>query len=164
MCRAYRKQYGLESVVVQPCNLYGPGDHYDLERSHVLPAMIRKFHEAKVKGAPVQLWGDGSALREFLHVDDLARACVMLMNHPNPPEIVNVGSGEEVSVADLSSLIRDVVGYRGYETWDSSKPNGTPRKLLDSSKIRGLGWVPTISLADGLRDTYAKLSAANFAW
>jgi GDP-L-fucose synthase len=154
MCAAYRKQHGLDSVVVMPTNLFGPGDNYDLETAHVLPALIRKFHEAKVNGSSVQLWGDGSALREFLHVDDLARACVKLMRSPDVPPIVNVGSGEEVSIAELAFAVASVVGFDGVVDFDASKPNGTPRKLLDSSRMRGRGWDPLIPLKAGLERTY----------
>jgi GDP-L-fucose synthase len=153
MCAAYRGQHGLESVVVMPCNLYGQGDNYDPETSHVLPALIRKLHEAS--GAEgVELWGDGSAVREFLHVDDLARACVKLMRSPDVPPIVNVGSGEEVSIAELAFAVASVVGFDGVVDFDASKPNGTPRKLLDSSRMRGRGWDPLIPLKAGLERTY----------
>jgi GDP-L-fucose synthase len=155
MCDAYRKQHGLDSVVVMPCNLYGQGDNYDPETSHVLPALIRKLHEARRAGGMVELWGDGSALREFLHVDDHARACVMLMDHPSPPEIVNVGSGEEISIGELVKLVAAVTGTERIARWDGSKPNGTPRKLLDSTRMRAMGWAPRVSLAEGIVDTYA---------
>lgn len=166
LLKAYRTQYGRQSVAVMPCNLYGPGDHYDLDRAHVLPALIRRYHEAKISGtSTVTLWGDGSAMREFMHVDDCARACVMLMDHADPPPIVNVGSGEEISIGDLASLVAEIVGYRGYTAWDKSKPNGTPRKLLDSSKARAAGWDPLIGLEDGIRSTYARIVSGeeNFA-
>jgi GDP-L-fucose synthase len=155
MAQAYRDQYGFDAISLMPTNLYGPGDNFDLESSHVLPALLRKFHEAKVAGAvAVTLWGTGSALREFLHVDDLASAAVFLMREYSSGEIINVGSGEEVSIGNLAGLIGDVVGFRGEIVWDRSKPDGTPRKLMDSGKLRGLGWRPEVGLRDGVRRTY----------
>jgi GDP-L-fucose synthase len=156
MAEAYRSQFGFDAISLMPTNLYGPGDNFDLEGSHVLPALLRKFHEAKVSNAPtVTLWGSGTPLREFLHVDDLAAAAVFLMRHYSSSEIVNVGSSEEISIADLARLIASIVGYEGQIVHDLSKPDGTPRKLMDSSRIRALGWTPAISLGDGIASTYA---------
>jgi GDP-L-fucose synthase len=155
MAEAYRSQYGLDAISLMPTNLYGPGDNFDLQNSHVLPALIRKFHEAAEANAPtVTLWGSGSPLREFLHVDDLASAAVFLMRNYSSPEIVNVGSGDEISIRDLALLIGEIVGYRGQIVHDLSKPDGTPRKLLDNSRILSLGWKPAISLRDGIASTY----------
>jgi GDP-L-fucose synthase len=155
MCQAYRSQYGFDAVSLMPTNLYGPEDNFDLESSHVLPALIRKFHEAKVSGAPaVTLWGTGAPLREFLHVDDLASAAIFLMQHYSSEEIINVGSGEEISIRELASLIQDGVGFHGNIGWDRSKPDGTPRKLMDSSRLRSLGWKPGIGLREGIAGTY----------
>jgi GDP-L-fucose synthase len=138
-----------------PTNLYGPGDNFDLANSHVLPALIRKFHEAKHSDAPsVEVWGSGKPRREFLHVDDLADACVFLMQNYSSPNIVNIGWGEDVSILELAEMVKDVVGYEGNIVFDSSKPDGTPRKLLNTSRMQALGWVPSISLIDGLKSTY----------
>ena len=150
MCQAYRQQYGFNAISVMPTNLYGPNDNYDLEKSHVLPAMIRKFHEAEDK---VTLWGDGSAMREFLHVDDLAEALYLLMNQYSDASPINVGTGEDVTIKELAETVGSVVGNKEIE-WDTSKPNGTPRKVLDVSKIKSMGWKPTISLRDGIESTY----------
>jgi GDP-L-fucose synthase len=156
MCQAYRKQYGFDAISVMPTNLYGPGDNFDLESSHVLPALMRKFHEAKESGADsVQVWGSGNPKREFLHVDDLADACVFLMQNYNEAEIVNVGWGKDISIAELASLIKDVVEYPGSIEFDASKPDGTPRKLLDTARLTSLGWQPSTELADGMASTYA---------
>ena len=155
MCRAYHKQHGLEYVAVMPTNLYGPNDGYDLEKAHVLPAMIRRFHEARESGAPeLLLWGSGTPRREFLHVDDLARACVLLMNRPETEALVNVGFGEDIPIWGLADRVREAVGYKGRILFDPNKPDGTPQKLLDSSKVRAMGWKPKISLLDGLKATY----------
>ena len=151
MCQAYRKQYGFNAISLMPTNLYGPKDNFDLESSHVLPAMIRKFHEAKDR---VMLWGDGSARREFLHVDDLADACFTAMRYYNEPEPINVGTGEDITIKELSNIISDVVGFDGDVEWDTTKPNGTPRKVLDVSKIKSLGWEPKIPLNEGIDSTY----------
>jgi len=155
MCQAYRKQYGFDAIAAMPTNLYGPGDNFDLETSHVLPALIRKFHEAKASGeASVTVWGTGSPRREFLHVDDLADACVFLMQHYSSPEIVNVGWGRDISIAELAETVRDIVGFEGKIVYDTGKPDGTPRKLLDTTRLTALGWTPSISLEDGIRGTY----------
>jgi len=151
MCQAYRKQYGFNAISLMPTNLYGPNDNFDLETSHVLPALIRKFHEANDE---VILWGDGSAMREFLHVDDLAEACFTCMLKYNEPEPINVGTGEDVTIKELAEIIGDVVGYRGEMIWDTSKPNGTPRKVLNVDKIKSLGWEPKIDLMEGIKSTY----------
>jgi GDP-L-fucose synthase len=156
MAEAYRSQYNFDAISLMPTNLYGPGDNFDLDGSHVLPALLRKFHEATVANAPtVTMWGSGTPLREFLHVDDLASAAVFLMQNYSSSDIVNAGSGDEVSIADLARLISEVVGYRGEIVHDLSKPDGTPRKLLDTSRLFGLGWKPEISLRDGIASTYA---------
>ena len=156
MCQAYRKQYGFDAISAMPTNLYGPGDSFDLENSHVLPALIRKFHEAKEKGAnTVEVWGSGKPRREFLHVDDLADACVFLMQNYSSPDIINVGWGKDISVAELAELVRGIVGFDGQVVFDPSKPDGTPRKLLDTTRLQSLGWKPAIPLADGVAETYA---------
>lgn len=155
MCQSYHQQYGDNFISVMPTNLYGPNDNFDLETSHVLPALIRRFHEAKQQAATsVTLWGTGSPKREFLHVDDLADACIYLMNTYDDPEIVNIGTGEDISIKELAETIKEVVGYQGSIEWDSSKPDGTPRKLLNVSKLHSLGWKHTIDLQKGLSDTY----------
>jgi GDP-L-fucose synthase len=155
LCQAYARQYGADFVSVMPTNLYGPGDNCDLETSHVLPALIRKFHEAKLDGRPVlEIWGTGTPRREFMHVNDMADACVFVMNHPEPPDLVNVGVGSDISIRELAELIGEVVGYDGQLTFDASKPDGTPRKLLDVSRLAGLGWHPRIGLRDGIEATY----------
>jgi GDP-L-fucose synthase len=155
MAEAYRRQYGLDAICLMPTNLYGPGDNFDLENSHVLPALMRKFHDAKLSCAPsVVIWGTGSPLREFLHVDDLASASVFLMNHYSSSEIVNVGTGQEISIRNLAILISGIVGFEGAILQDATKPDGTPRKLLDVSRLRSLGWQPSISLNEGIRTTY----------
>jgi GDP-L-fucose synthase len=155
MCQSYNKQYGTNFISLMPTNLYGPNDNFDLESSHVLPALIRKFHEAKENGAPnVTLWGTGSPMREFLHVDDLADAAVFLMQKYDGSEIVNVGTGEDVTIKELAGFIRDAVGYAGELVWDTDKPDGTPRKLLDVSRLHSLGWKHRISLETGIKDTY----------
>mgnify|MGYP003146817131 FL=1 len=156
MCQAYRDQYGFNAISLMPTNLYGPGDNFDLQTSHVLPAMMAKFHGSLEKSEHwrVKLWGDGSPKREFLHVDDLADACLFLMHWYDESEHINVGTGEDISIKDLAELIAEVVGYKNDVDWDSSKPNGTPRKLLDVSKINNLGWESKIGLREGIQDTY----------
>jgi len=155
MCQAYRRQYGFDAIAPMPTNLYGPGDNFDLEKSHVLPALIRKFHDAKVNGSrSVTVWGTGSPRREFLHVDDLAEAVVFLMENYSDERIINVGSGEDIGISELADLVKEIVGYRGEISFDAAMPDGTPRKLLDVSRIRSLGWAPKIALRDGLRSTY----------
>ena len=155
MCKVYRKQYGSNFISVMPTNLYGPNDNFALMGSHVLPAMIRKFHDAKLAGIKmVELWGDGTPKREFLHVDDLAEALILLMEEYNSPVHINVGAGEDVPIKFLAKMIADIVGYTGEIYWNLEYPNGTMRKLLDSSKIRELGWEPKIPLAKGVQDTY----------
>lgn len=153
MCKSYRQQYGLNAISLMPSNLYGPQDNFDLETSHVLPAMIAKFHKGKQDGV-VSLWGDGSALREFLYVEDLAEACYICMQEYDEEEHINVGTGEDISIKDLASVICDVVGYRGEIIWDASRPNGTPRKVLNIDRIKSLGWLPRTSLRDGIKKTY----------
>ena len=156
MCQSYNRQYGTNFVSVMPTNLYGPNDNYHPQNSHVLPALIRRFHEAKVGQAPtVTIWGTGTALREFLFSDDLADACVFLMNNYDDSEIVNIGSGSEISIRELAHFVKDAVGYSGKIIFDTAKPDGTPRKLLDSTKLARLGWKPSVALPDGLRLAYA---------
>lgn len=155
MCQSYNKQYGTNFISLMPTNLYGPHDNFDLENSHVLPAMIRKFHESRQNNNPVKLWGTGTVRREFLHVDDLADACIFLMNNYNDSSIINVGSGTDITIAELAESIKNITHFEGTIEWDSSKPDGTPRKLLDTSKIHNLGWNPKISLENGLETTYA---------
>jgi len=158
MCQAYRRQYGCNFFSAMPTNLYGPNDNYDLENSHVLPALIRKFHEAKVaKKGTVTCWGTGTALREFLYVDDLARACIFLMQSYSPdfePGFINVGYGSDISIKQLAERVRLTVGFEGEIVWDTSKPDGTPRKLMDSSRLLALGWKPQINLETGIRLAY----------
>jgi GDP-L-fucose synthase len=156
LCQAYRRQHGADFIAAMPTNLYGPGDNFDLAGSHVVPALIRKMHEAKLTGAAsVPIWGTGSPRREFLHVDDLADACMHLLERYSGAEQVNVGCGEDVTIRELAELVRDVVGYQGALAFDPTKPDGTPRKLLDVSKLTGLGWQPSIGLRDGLAHAYA---------
>ncbi|MCS7073395.1 MAG: GDP-L-fucose synthase [Bacteroidia bacterium] len=160
LCEAYRDQYGANFISVMPTNLYGPNDNYDLQNSHVLPALIRKFHEAKTHNLPeVIVWGDGTPLREFLHVDDLAEAALHLMLHYNEREFVNIGVGQDISIAELAKLVKTIVGYKGKIVFDTSKPNGTPRKLLDISKLKSIGFVPKISLEDGIRKVYQEFQS-----
>lgn len=155
MCEAYQAQYGCNFISVMPTNLYGTNDNYDLVNSHVLPAMIRKFHEAKGKSAPeMTLWGTGSPMREFLHADDLAEACLFLMENYNESELVNIGTGEDVTIKNLAALVKQIVGFKGEIIWDTSKPDGTPRKLMDVSKLHGLGWHHKIALEDGIKLAY----------
>ena len=154
MCQAYRQQYGFNAISLMPTNLYGPNDNFDRETSHVLPALISKFSDAKESGDFVTCWGDGSAMREFLHVDDLAEACFTCMKDYNSPEPINVGTGEDVTIKQLAETIAKTVGYDDIINWDISKPNGTPRKVLNVDKIKSLGWEPSISLEDGIQSTY----------
>lgn len=155
LCEAYRKQYNCDFISVMPTNLYGPNDNYDLQNSHVLPAMIRKFHEAKVsENESVTLWGTGSPMREFLHADDLAKACVYLMENYSEPELINVGTGTDVTIKELAETVCKIVGFKGKLAWDTSKPNGTPRKLMDVSKLHALGWKHTIALERGIALAY----------
>ncbi len=155
MCQAYRRQYGCNFISVMPTNLYGPGDNFDLETSHVVPAMLRKFHEAKARGdRTVTLWGTGTPRREFLHVDDLADACVYLINSYDEPEIINIGVGKDISIKELGELVQKIVGFRGEIVWDTGKPDGTPRKLLDVNRLQKIGWQARIGLEEGLEQTY----------
>ncbi|HXF08541.1 MAG TPA: GDP-L-fucose synthase [Candidatus Acidoferrales bacterium] len=155
LCQAYRRQYGFNAISLMPTNLYGPGDNFHLANSHVLPALIRKFHEAKASGASeVVVWGSGTPRREFLHVDDLADACLFLMQHYDDERIINVGVGKDVSILELAALVQRVVGFEGRIVLDPSKPDGTPRKLLDVSRLAALGWRARIGLEDGIRETY----------
>ncbi len=155
MCAAYRRQHGFNAIALMPTNLYGPGDNFDLQNSHVLPALLRKLHEAKVAGADhVTIWGTGRPRREFLYVDDLADAAVFLMERYDDPRIINVGVGEDISIAELAELVRDVVGFRGELRYDPSKPDGMPRKLLDVSRLTALGWRPRTPLRAGIQATY----------
>jgi GDP-L-fucose synthase len=155
LCQAYAREYGRNFICAMPTNLYGPGDSFDLENSHVLPALLRKIHEAKLANAPeVVVWGTGTPRREFLHADDLAGACRFLIEHYDSPEIINVGCGEDVSILELAELICEVVGFRGKLVFDTTKPDGTPRKLVDVSRITALGWKPRIGLREGIRQTY----------
>jgi GDP-L-fucose synthase len=155
MCQAYRRQYGCDFISAMPTNMYGPNDNYDLQGSHVLPALIRKFHEAKAANAPtVTCWGTGAPLREFLYADDLARACVFLLENYSEEQFINVGSGREVSVRELTETIRRVVGFTVEIIWDTTKPDGMPRKLMDSSRLLALGWRPQVELEAGIRLAY----------
>lgn len=157
MCEAYRDQYGCNFISVMPTNLYGPNDNYDLNNSHVLPAMIRKFHEAKRDGKPsVELWGTGSPMREFLHADDLADACVYLMQTYNEPSLVNIGTGVDITIKELAETIKAEVGFEGDIVWNTDKPDGTPRKLMDVSKLNHLGWKYSIDLQEGIHKVYSE--------
>lgn len=163
MCDAYRDQYGSNFISVMPTNLYGPNDRYDLQRSHVLPALIRKFHEAKRDGKKeVVIWGTGSPLREFLHVDDMVDACYHLMLHYDEGGLVNVGMGKDISIKNLALLIKDIVGFEGELVHDMTKPDGTPRKLLDIGKLKSAGWEPKISLREGIAQVYANLGGEDW--
>jgi GDP-L-fucose synthase len=155
MCDAYRSQYGCNFISAMPTNLYGPNDNYDLQNSHVLPALLRKFHEARQQGQlEVTLWGDGTPKREFLHVDDLAIACIFLMKEYDEAGHVNVGIGEDLSIAELAEMIKSITGYQGNIVWDTTKANGTPRKLMDTTKINNMGWQAAIALENGIRSVY----------
>jgi GDP-L-fucose synthase len=162
MCDAYRSQYGCNFISVMPTNLYGPNDNYDLNNSHVLPALIRKFHEAKQSSQPtVTMWGTGSPLREFLHADDLADACYYLMQNYNEPGLVNIGVGHDISIKDLAIMVKEIVGYEGEIVHDLSKPDGTPRKLMDVSKLHSLGWKEKIELRSGIEKVYEEYQRKN---
>jgi GDP-L-fucose synthase len=162
MCDAYRSQYGCDFISVMPTNLYGPNDNYDLQNAHVLPSLIRKFHEAKLNNASeVNIWGSGTPKREFLHADDLAEACIYLMNTYSDVGLVNIGTGEDISISDLAGLIQKVIGYEGAIVYDATKPDGTPRKLMDVSKLTGLGWKFSISLEKGLELVYKEYQSRN---
>ena len=157
MCDAYRSQYGCNFISVMPTNLYGPNDNYDLNTSHVLPALIRKFHEAKVQDQPeVIVWGSGTPRREFLHADDMADACVFLMKNYNEEGLINIGVGEDLSIKELAEMIKEITGYKGKVVFDASKPDGTPRKLMDILKLSSLGWKATIHLKEGIEKTYSE--------
>ena len=157
MCQAYRQQYGFNAISLMPTNLYGPNDNFDINTGHVLPSLMAKFHGSleKSKYWVVKLWGDGSPMREFLHVDDLAEACIKCMQDYDEPEPINVGTGEDVTIKELAETIVDVVGYKNYYEWDTDKPNGTPRKVLNVDKMKSLGWEPKIGLREGIESTYA---------
>ena len=159
LAQAYRQQYGHDYISAMPTNLYGPGDNFDPAASHVLPALIRKVHEAKATGAPVTVWGTGSPLREFMHVDDCADACVFLMRHYSDAPHVNIGAGSEISIRDLTALVMDVLDYAGEIVTDPTKPDGTPRKLMDNSRLTAMGWRPRIGLREGIADAYAAFLA-----
>ena len=154
LCEAIRKQYGKDFVSLMPTNLYGPFDNFDLKTSHVLPAMLRKFHEAKLNNTSITLWGSGTPLREFLHVDDMSRAVLFTLENRLPEHLYNVGTGIDISIRSLANMIKEIVGYEGEILWDQSKPDGTPRKLLDVSKLNDLGWKASIDFKDGIRSTY----------
>ena len=163
MCENYRKQYGCNFISAMPTNLYGPNDNYDLNNSHVLPALLRKFHSAKVEGADtVEIWGSGSPKREFLHVDDLAEACYVLMQEYDGEEWFNIGTGEDISIKDLALTIKDVVGFEGELKFDANKPDGTPRKLLDVSKLHAVGWKHKIDLRNGIKKVYDEVKNMDF--
>ena len=158
MCESYRRQYGCNFISVMPTNLYGPNDNYDLQNSHVLPALIRKFHTAKINNVPtVEIWGTGEPLREFMHVDDLARACVFLMNTYNEEEFVNIGVGNDISIKDLAYMVKEIVGFDGKIIFDTTKPNGTMRKLMDVSKLNTLGCIAQINLKEGIASVYEEI-------
>ncbi len=159
MCESYRRQYGCNFIAAMPTNLYGPNDNYDLNNSHVLPALIRKMHEAKVQQkTEVEIWGTGSPLREFLHVDDLAAACLFLLKEYNEELFVNVGFGSDISIKDLAFLVKNIVGFQGELRFNTDKPDGTPKKLMDSGRINAMGWNPKISLEQGIASTYAEVA------
>ena len=163
LCENYRLQYGCNFISVMPTNLYGPNDNYDLAKSHVLPALLRKIHTAKIKNIPtVEVWGSGTPLREFLHVDDLSDACMFLMEHYNEPELVNIGTGTDLSIKDLALLIMKIADYKGEIKFDSTKPDGTPRKLMDVAKLTALGWKPKITLEEGIRMVYKDVEQMKF--
>ena len=158
MCQSYHKQYGCNFISAMPTNLYGPGDNYDLKNSHVLPALLRKFHEAKLRNdATVTVWGSGNPRREFLHSDDAAAACVYLMEHYNSPEIINIGTGKDISIGEMALMIKKITGYEGQIIFDTSMPDGTFRKLLDVSRLEATGWEPKLGFEEGVRKTYEEL-------
>ena len=162
LCEAYRDQYGCDFISAMPTNLYGPNDNYDLQNSHVLPALIRKFHEAKEQGkSEVEIWGTGAPKREFLHVDDLAKACLFLMENYSDKQIVNIGTGEDLSIKELAELVKEIVGFEGDLIFNTEKPDGTPRKLMDVSKIHALGWKHAINLKDGITSVYKNVVSNN---
>ncbi|MFT3884763.1 MAG: GDP-L-fucose synthase [Flavobacteriales bacterium] len=164
MAESYRRQYGVNYISAMPTNLYGPNDNYDLNNSHVLPALIRKFHTAKVTGARhVEVWGTGSPKREFLHVDDLADACFFLLNNYDQELFVNIGTGEDLSIKDLAEMIKDIVGFEGELKWDATKPDGTPRKLMDVSRLHDMGWKHRIGLREGITSVYAEFAKSELA-
>ncbi|MFY0608222.1 MAG: GDP-L-fucose synthase [Cyclobacteriaceae bacterium] len=163
LCETYRHQYGVDFISAMPTNLYGPNDNYDLNNSHVLPALIRKFHSAKLSGEKeVEIWGSGKPFREFLHVDDLAEACLFLFRNYSDGQVINVGYGKDISIAELAEMIQEIVGYNGKLKFDLTKPDGTPRKLMDSSKLRNLGWIPKIGLKTGIREVYSNLDKSKW--
>lgn len=172
MCHAYNRQYGTKYLGVMPTNLYGMADNFDPNTSHVLPAMLRKFHEGKTLRKPVVLWGTGTPRREFLHADDMAKACVLLLTQtedrltelfkPDAPPIINIGCGADLAIAELAQLVAEVIGYQGHVEWDCSKPDGTPRKLLDVSRLKNLGWAPEIPLREGIQEVYQRLLESDF--
>lgn len=155
MCQAYRRQHGFNAITLMPTNMYGPGDNFHLDNAHVLPTLIRKFHEGRDRGGPVTLWGTGTPRREFLHVDDLAHAAIFLARDYEDEEIINVGWGQDISIAELATLVAEVTGYDGEILYDATRPDGVPRKLLDTSRLRELGWAPRIGLREGIERTYA---------
>lgn len=155
LCQAYKRQYGCDFISAMPTNLYGPGDNFELETSHVLPALIRKFHEAKVKNeSSVVIWGTGKPWREFLHVDDCADACIQLLENKSTKDLINIGTGEEITISDLAFSVKEIVGYEGNIIFDNDKPDGTPRKVTDNTNIKSIGWSPKITLKIGINDTY----------
>lgn len=163
LCETYRQQYDANFISAMPTNLYGPNDNYNLNNSHVLPALIRKFHTAKVRNEKqVEVWGSGAPLREFLHVDDLAEACLFLMDNYSAAQYINVGFGEDLSIKDLALQVKDITGFQGEIYFNTSKPDGTPRKLMDSSRLRAMGWQPKIGLADGIRTVYSQLDTSSW--
>ena len=165
LCEYYREQYGCNYISLMPTNLYGPNDNYDLQNSHVLPALIRKFHTAKdTNDAFVTLWGTGSPKREFLYVDDLANACLHLMQHYNEKQFLNIGTGEDMTIFELAELIKNIVGYNGEIVWDTTKPDGTPRKLMDVSKAHSLGWKHEVNLEEGIKKTYSNFLTTAYQW
>jgi GDP-L-fucose synthase len=163
LCETYRHQYGMDFISAMPTNLYGPNDNYDLNNSHVLPALIRKMHVAqKENSKTVEIWGSGNPLREFLHVDDLATACVFLMNNYSDPKTVNVGFGEDITIKELAETIKKVIKFKGELSFDTTKPDGTPKKLMDSARLNNLGWIPTISLIDGITKVYEEVNKSKW--